>query len=152
MSLSLSEKVSVCLGLVGLGVGVLVPVAIFNGQSVVQSQAVCTSAILDFRKKVASYYALGADAAGVVKDDGSYGLRVEVQSSKDTIFVVCADVVDENEENVIEPDEDPWTQSPASLTDDWSYTNVDALYEQTAVALTAISEAPTYRLLWWKFG
>lgn len=148
MTPSASDKSPIILGSLSIVIAILLPAAIFSGQSRLQDRATCTSAILDFRKELALFYALGSDLNGNVKQGDNFSLRVATQGSRDTVYTVCLNVFDRHDQRIVEPADEPWTQSPSSISYNWSYTNVNDLYEKTAAALTNISDAP----LWSPWG
>lgn len=144
MATSVSDRIALGLGVFSLFVAVALPLTIFSGQSRMQDRGVCTSAILDLRKEIALLYALGPDANGNVKQADNFSLRVAAQGSRDTVYTVCVDVSDRDDRRIIDPADDPWTQSPSSLASNWSYTNLNNIYEETAASLNDISSAPLW--------
>lgn len=144
-----SEKISIMLGLLSVGVTIFFPYRLALDQSVLQHNQLCSTALLEFRKAVAPYIALGTDSTGNVRDGESKPTRLALQSARDTVYVLCVDVINNSGDRVVGSDLDYWRDSPRSLEASWQLSNVNDLYRESSTALAEIVEIrrPWYSLV-----
>ena len=144
-----SEKISIVLGILSVAVTIFFPYRLALDQSILQHKQLCSTALLEFRKAVAPYIALGADGAGDVSDGETKPLRLALQSARDTVYVLCVDVVDNSGNRLVGSDLDYWRDSPRSLEAAWPLNNVNDLYRESSTALAEIVEIrrPWYKLV-----